>query len=193
MDPFIAQVIEQAAIKYFDLYRINRQLSEYHHLISLVTSQQVKFETGRQIRQQLYQYCYPLDPTTVGQIDLSTINGLTTARIYIIRSITNAALNNNTDLINVAREIVGVGPWTIKGALILTERSHTEALFEDSYICKRLAEIYNFDVDRAVCRAFFRQINENNRSVVSYFLWRIKRSGCMKLRTCDELTRDDFL
>lgn len=194
MDPFIPKMIEEAAIYYFQLYRLDTSLSLYHHLISLVTSQQVKFETGRQIRRQLYSHCYPLDPNIIVNLDLSRIRCLTTARIYIIKNITKAALNGNEDLLEVAKGIIGVGSWTIKGALILTERSPTEALHEDSYICKRLTEIYGFEIDKPMCRTFFMGVTETNLSITSYFLWRLKSSGCQALIAKDrELTKDDFL
>lgn len=186
--------ILQYALHYFSVYQLPQRCSAYHHIISLIVSQQIKFESGRQVRKTLYERAgFPLTPINVSKLDLTNIKYLTPAKIFTIKSVTDAALEDEFDLIFRISYVKGIGSWTVKGAYILTETSFYEALYEDSYIKKRLGEILTTNIQLRNCKEFFERIPENNRSVVSYFLWRIKKSGCEKVRNGLALTRDDFL
>lgn len=191
--PHTVSTVLQAAIQYFNLYRLEPQMGSFHHLVSLVTSQQVSFDVGRQIQYDLTSVAgRPLNPDLILSTDLSKIKNLTSARIFTIRSLAMASKTQD-NIIEYARNIKGIGPWTVKGAYILTETSHTESLFEDSYIKKRLGEIVGFEMNRKNAKMWFEIVPENYQSIVSYFLWRIKPSGTEKIRLKQQLTRDDFL
>lgn len=189
------RVILQASVKYFDWYRQDSKLGSFHHLVSLVTGQQVSFEAGRQIRQELYKLCgTPYCPHAIKQTDLSTIKNLTPARIFTIKAIATAYLNgHHENIIDYSIIIKGVGSWTIKGAYILTETSYNQSLYEDAYIKKRLSEIHNHKMTLADCKDWFKIVPEDSRSIVSYFLWRVKPSGVEKLRYGCDLDQCDFL
>lgn len=186
------EAIVWCSINYFSLYRSDYTLSSYHQLISLVTSQQISFEAGRNLRKQLYlEVGYPLTPQNISSINLSKY--LTPAKQFTVRAITEMALLDNNDLINRVKNIKGVGPWTLKGAYILTEVSQEEPLFEDAYVRKRLSEIFGLTIGIKEAKTFFDTLPDNKRSIVSYFLWRIRKTSTWKVSRGERLERSDFL
>lgn len=189
-------LVVQYANHYFPLYHIDRTLSCYHHTISMITAQQIKFEAGKSLRQTLYNIAgYPLKPENIRGANLKDIKYLTHAKLFIIKAVTEIALAKPSDddfMMKIAG-IQGIGPWTLKGVLILTEKSPSEALYEDAYIKKRLGNIYGKKMSVTDCKLFFQVIPENSRSIVSYFLWRLKDSGAEKVRNNRLLERNDFL
>lgn len=155
--------------------------NEFHCYCSLITSQRVRFQTGRNIRRKLYELCgYPLTIDAVQGMDLSS-TGLTTQQREAIQALCDGVTLN---------EIKGIGKWTHKGVQILMQSDHNVNLYEDSYIRTRLSE-YNGLKSSKECRDFIALADEE--TYVSYFLWRITPIGIIKVKDGQKLSRDDFI
>ena len=166
-------------VRHYKEYYVQPIQSEFHCLVSLITSQRVRFSTGQKIRRQLYDLCgYPLTIENIKNLDLTTIQGLTLQQIETITCLINGYDYNN---------IKGIGNWTIKGMMLLRQLDPHINLYEDKYICKRVIEYIGQD-----CKQFIQQANDE-QSDVSYFLWRIKPQGITKVKNNLCLDRDDFI
>lgn len=171
---------------------------QFHHVISLVTSQEVAFAKGRQIREALYAYTtdHILTPELVRSLTHEQLQqtGLSASRIETVKQL--AALDDHKSLDAVAAyaKISGVGPWTIKGVKILCGLDDHVILHEDRWIRKRLAELIgrSGEVTQAEAKQLFEQW-KGHESLMSMFLWRIKPSGIQKWRSGTTLTKDDFI
>ena len=179
------------AIEYYDLYKLPDNLSAFHHLCSLVTSQQVPFATGRSIRKQLYiKAGFPLTQENLSTIDLSSIKGLTNDRKRVLLELCELS-SSNEDMISQASKIKGIGPWTIKGANLLSNHPNVN-LYEDSYIRSRLSEYLKQTISQSQCKSLISECHPNE-SEVSYCLWRITKKGIKSILNNKPLTKEDFL
>jgi 3-methyladenine DNA glycosylase/8-oxoguanine DNA glycosylase len=173
-----------------------KEKSLFHNLISLITSQKIKFSQSREIRKKLYllnngadEYC----PKIFSNITLTEFKncGLEPDIINVIISVIKLEDNLNLDTI---KNIKGIGPWTMK-ALRIMNYSSNEFLYEDYWIRQRLSEILSNSkiLTQSECKKFIGQIKLNNLGEISKFLWRINRKGTKKFVLNEDLSRDDFL
>lgn len=183
-----------AAENYKQLYELDLH-TPFHHAVSCVTSQQVRFSVGRQIRQELYRRAgFPLTPQAVLNANLAQIKGLTNARIVVITELCALALNTTEkEFLAQFSTINGVGIWTIKAVQLLTRKSTRIALYEDSYVRARLGEYLQKKCTIKDARLFFDSLPEESRSAVSYFFWRIRPEGVINLLRGISLGKTDFL
>lgn len=187
-------------LMYRTYWEVKRK-SYFHNIISLITSQEVSFQKGRQIRQKLYEIIKSDEFTkenikNISDKDLITI-GIKNSRIVCIREISELKIHNEETCI----KIKGIGPWTIKAASILSSTSFDEAentgiiLYEDKWIRKRLSELVgcNKILTEKETISFFEANVKGHYTLLSYFLWRIKPSGVKKWKNGDILEREDFV
>ena len=169
-------------VREYEEYYIQPIQNEFHCYCSLITSQRVRFQTGRAIRRKLYEICgYPLTIESVSQADLSTIP---------LTALQKSCITQLYDGIS-PKEISGIGPWTMKGVKILMQTDSDVNLYEDAYIRKRLSEYIGLTSPKE-CREFIASA-KGNETAVSYFLWRITPNGIRRVKSGEELTRDNFL
>lgn len=166
----------------------------FHHLISLICSQEVKFAQGRKIRQAFYKF------SPEGIISRQLIQSLTDdqlastklakSRCKVVRKLADIPEGN----IEEYQQVDGVGPWTIKGLKILAGLDQKIILFEDKWIRQRLSELVDHDkiLPERVVKDIFSHW-PGNESMMSYFFWRIQPSGIRKLKSGENLIRDDFV
>lgn len=164
-----------------------------HELISLLISQRISFDLARSIRQDLYIALNGGEFTienikTLGRINLTKIMGKDKANL-ILDVIEQYERNIPID------QIRGIGPWTRK-ALIL--RTHPELdtevyLFEDKWVRTNLKIILNLkDNNVSTCRYLLDDYE--NKTKISMFLWRLKKSGAKKIAMNNlNLTEEDFV
>ena len=167
--------------------------SFFHHICSLITSQEVRFEQGRKIRQALYKLCGgELTNDIINKLSdaqlLST--GLSPSRCETIRQLAQI----DTKDVEAYAKIKGVGPWTIKGAKLLAGLDDHIILYEDKWIRQRVGQIIGKKMaSESEVRNMFETVWKGNESLMSYFLWRIKSSGVTKLMRNQSLERSDFV
>jgi 3-methyladenine DNA glycosylase/8-oxoguanine DNA glycosylase len=166
----------------------------YHHLISLIIAQKIRFSVGRTIRQKLYQLVNSdrYERTTVLALSddqLRTI-GLSPEKIALIRKVSEIPHLE----INSLSTIKGIGPWTIGALKLLMGVEEEFFLAEDSYIRQRVAEYFSVKtLTIPQCRALSQREWTGHQCMMSKFFWRIKPEGVVCLHTDSELQRTHFL
>lgn len=191
--------MDTLAVLYYELYRIHARRDIFENLVSLITSQQVKFEKGRRIRKTLYELVNGvITPTTIKltSIDELCATGLTRPRAIAIKRLADVHVQNDDELMNEVSRIPGIASWTLKGAQLLTYDPtlvRNIALYEDMWIRKRLGEYKKqmFPLSLKASKEMFATFQ--NPSLVSYFLWRIQPSGIQKILRNELLLRTDFV
>jgi len=172
-----------------------KETSLYHATISLILSQRISFAASRKIRQNLYGLIGTniLTPEAMSKLSTDDLKSIGIRNPDLIQSITNLALQNKLD-INTLRNLTGIEPWTLKGLLIMTYSDPDVFLAKDLYIRKRLQDIYGRPKVLTIKEAEqLAQSWKGHRSIVSRFLWRLKKDSSYKIREGIELTREDFL
>lgn len=175
--------------------------TQFHHCIAQYVTKMVKFSQSQKIRRNLYLLLG--DPYDKYKFDNSSnqdlINcGLNQEQITTLKYISSIideqdTLDNNLERLSVVK---GVGPWTIKSIrLMLSNTSNNEQIFlyEDSYIRTRLSELYGM---KTLSQANAKKIGSawnQYQTILSKFLWRVKKEGIQKLTMQIPLTQDDFL
>lgn len=88
----------------------------------------------------------------------------------------------------------GVGEWTKKGLAILCGTDSRVVLFEDLWIQRRLRELFGVRNNKQALD-LFRRSWPNDKSLVSYFFWRLRPAAVAKIHSGAllSLTADDFL
>ena len=185
----------------FDLSELAIQTKEYwmipqksifHDLISLIISQKISFEQGREIRKKLYDYVKgDYTPELLSKISQSTwkntfqIDGL---KFLCIQEI----IRHSNDLLNNLNNIRGIGIWTKKAICIMHNLSNDIFLFEDYYIRKQLGKLLDIS-HLSNNEANMLSKDWKNKTIISKFLWRIKDSGINKIKDDKKLEKEDFL
>lgn len=182
------------------------QYSLFHHVVSLITSQQIKFAQGRKIRLALYELCrqylrrqgHSIDAKALVELTPAFIQslsdtelrgtGLTFERCRTIQALANVKEHTLTEYAKVS----GVGAWTLKGTMILCNLDPHVILHEDSWIRDRLGEMVDHPVDEDEVKDIFK-LWKGHETLMSYFLWRIKPSGIRRLLARQPLERTDFV
>ena len=179
-----------------DLWSIPTK-SLFHNLISLLTSQKIRFSKSREIRKQLYvlnDHISEYNSCKLSMISRDQYRelGLTDGLISAIFEAIKLEQANNLNM-NTISDLKQVGPWTIKALRILNFNSDDDFLFEDYWIRKRVSELFGLRkvITCAVCDDLV--IHWKNKSNVSRFFWRIKATGITKIRGNQPLDRDDFV
>lgn len=174
----------------------------FHHLISLLTSQEVKFSIGRKIRHSLYAISSAVGCNGVitPELILSLTDqqlsstGLSPQRCITAKEL--ARFSYEVKTIDDYAKINGVGQWTIKGLKILFNLDSRIILYEDKWIRKRLAELHQLPPRTVLTPIQAKDLFkpwEGYETLMSYFLWRIKPTGINRIIQRQPLTRDDFV
>jgi 3-methyladenine DNA glycosylase/8-oxoguanine DNA glycosylase len=175
-------------------------LGEFHCVVTLIISHQNSPKKQNDIMKGLYEMCGspppPLSPKRIAEEkNLRSIKGLTAARIFTIKSVAEIALKSRNFLTDI-QNVKGVGSWTVKLTLILTEKNPSVSLYEDARVKKSLSEILctaNDDsFEKRHCKKIFSILPEESQSVFSYFLFYLKPSGIEKIKLQMPLSREDF-
>lgn len=170
----------------------------YHHAISLVISQRIKFSTGRAIREKLSallgQENGNFDAQAVSELSDAQLRkiGLTQAKIDCIRAI--GEIEEATAESIEEAKIKGIGPWTLKALKIIDGSEPDIWLGEDYWLRQRLSELK--ELDHVCSLSESKKISlewKGNRTAISNFLWRIRSSGVQKFLRKEELNREDFI
>lgn len=170
--------------------------NKLHWIVSLIISQGIPFEQGRIIRIKLYEKLnkYDLDYDTLIKMTDDDWNEIMTNK-FKIKCIKNVLKLGKDPSIEELEQINGIGPWTIKAIKLQCYNFDDIFLEEDYWIRKKLKEIYDLnsvpDV-KGACKISQRW-NENMRSDISRFLWRLKTEGSITLRNGDNLDKIHFL
>lgn len=183
------------AEKYKHLYTIPNH-GVFHTAVGTIVGQRVSFQTGRNIRKQLYDLCgFPLKRKAVLDADLTKIKGIRKQHIELIKTIATIETDNRNEniVLNDYTNIPGFGIWTINSVKIITSQSESINLYTDFYI-RRVASLYvGKSMKPSELKNFIEEAPNNKRTAVCYFLWRIKKDNIHKLKEDVELTSDDFL
>lgn len=183
-----ADLLSEYATKYIHLYEMPKK-SYFENLVSLITAQEVRFKVGRNIRKKLYTLVNTITPQTIGLLSIDLLQSIGLSKLRAQTLINLAKTNDDT--------INGIGPWTIKGAKLLTYNVNSLecqgiALYEDMWIRKRLGELLGQKTLKiSKSKEFFDGLS--NPAIVSYFLWRIQPHGIAKILIKQELTLEDFI
>jgi 3-methyladenine DNA glycosylase/8-oxoguanine DNA glycosylase len=172
--------------------------TQFHHCIAQYVTKMVKFNVSQKIRRNLYLLLG--DPYDKYKFDNSSnqdlINcGLNQEQITTLKYISSIideqdTLDNNLERLS---KVVGFGHWTIKSIRLMMSTNEQIFLYEDSYIRTRLSELYGMKtLNQANAKKIGSAWNQY-QSILSKFLWRIKKEGIQKLTMQISLTRDDFL
>ncbi|CAH6418872.1 DNA-3-methyladenine glycosylase [uncultured virus] len=173
----------------------------FHHLVSMVTSQEIAFAKGRAIRIQLYKMAEAatghgiLTQQFIASLDVETLKkmGLAEHRCELVKYLATIPSKSHADDLNAYAVVRGVGSWTIKGLQIIFNLGPNVILYEDKWIRKRLGEmIGQGEVTEKRAAELFKTW-PGQESLMSYFLWRIQPSGIQKLLQNEPLLRADFV
>lgn len=165
--------------------------------MKLISSQQVAFNVGRNIRSSLYKLCgFPLTREAMINNDLSQIKNLTNSRIELIKNMANMANIDdsrlNIEILDDYFKLRGFGSWSYKAVSILLDIDDTINLSSDAYIRKNLSLYTGNKMNEKDCFNYISKA-ENNQTKVCYLLWRIKPTSINKLKNNDVLIKDDFV
>lgn len=194
----ISEIAEQVK----ELYPIP-QNTVLHTTINLIISQKIRFSSGRQIRQNVYQLINSKsDHGDHDQIlrectyDEWKTCGVPKAKIDTILEVCKVSPLTFESL----AKIKGVGPWTIKALMIMTGTGTSAGrenvlLSEDLYIRKRISELCGLTsvLSSKDVENISKKYCWTNLTQVSKFFWRIKPEGITTLLDGKELTRDHFV
>ena len=175
--------------------------TQFHHCIAQYVTKMVKFSQSQKIRKNLYLLLgdpydkYKFDNSSNQELANCGLNEEQITTLKYISSIIDEqdTLDNNLERLS---KVNGIGPWTIKSIrlLIIPVNGNDQIfLYEDSYIRKRLSELYGM---KTLTQANAKKIGSawnQYQSMFSKFLWRIKKEGIQKLTMQMPLTQDDFL
>lgn len=192
----------------------------YHDLISLIISQRIAFNLGRQIRDKLrkeHEKVYQdgtYRPELVKMLDLKSFGISNLNMIDCINHVTKKSGDSKLRL-NEIRNISGIGDWTYKALIIMGHMSSDGFqedsdvfLKEDAWIRKRLAQLVYGKPKNISQKEADTLINDHtlindqkekvqkeplNKTQLSQFLWRIKESGISKICDNKRLLREDFI
>lgn len=165
----------------------------FHTASSCVMGQQVAFNVGRTLRQDMYKLCgYPLSPHAILNNDLTQIKNLTESRITLLKQMAN--IDEGDDAKNVLDKYVklkGFGNWSYGAVCILMDLNNNINLSSDAYIRKNLSLYFDRVLSVKDCDNYISMVN--NKSQVCYFLWRIKKDSIIKIKKDELLVKDDFI
>jgi 3-methyladenine DNA glycosylase/8-oxoguanine DNA glycosylase len=176
----------------------------FHHAVSQYVTQKIRFEQSRRIRAKLYAVLGdPYDQNAFNKLsDIEYNNlGLNSEQIKTLRII-SANINisdDNEHNLDRLQKITGIGPWTIKSIQLTCRMNGWEQLTleEDSYIRKRLSEIYDLNSLTTVRAKKLIIVLSSTHQVttgeICLFMWRLKSSGIINLKQGHILTQTDFL
>lgn len=180
-----------------------KERSLFHNIISLVISQRVRFQVGRDIRNKLYELLLSDNITIKGISKLSDKElkkiGIEQYKIDIIRYIVMIYKPELSvvELLQQLCEIKGIGIWTIKSLKILNDLDNETFLSEDYYIRQRLSELVKSEciLTSKECQEIASKYwDKREFTLVSKFLWRIKPEGInIILKEERKLEKHDFL
>jgi len=186
-------ILIKYAIDYEKYYKqpIN---SIFHTACSCVTSQQVKFNVGRNIRRALYTlYGFPLTRESILNADLAQIKNLTDKRIKLLKEMASIDDNRNgIDVLNDYSKLEGFGKWSYGAICILMGLSNNINLSSDAYIRKNLSMYSDNNMTERSCFNYILKA-EDNQTAVCYLLWRIKPDSIAKIKNAEDLTKEDFV
>lgn len=194
MELLTNEILEQTK----QFWKINEH-TIFHNTISLVISQKVSFNIGRNIRIKLFELIGSSEFTKDNISQLSDCEmqniGLDKNKIILVKLIIRINKKNNLEFLNELLNLKGIGKWTIKALQILNLNDSNIFLSEDLWIRKRLSELIGIksvltikDCDNLV--NFDCKINKSN---LTRFLWRIKPEGIIALKNKQLLCIDHFL
>lgn len=175
------------------------KLKEYpifHQAISLIISQKITFNKGREIRKKLFELtkesCFTKDNLGLLSYDQFKNIGLDDDKIKVIMNVIDIDCNDEEDFIVKISKTKGIGPWTIKSLKIMFDLDD-EFLFEDLWIRKRVSELFKKDniMSQMECKNISDAIE--NKRIMSLFFWKIKPEGIKKILENEELKREDFV
>lgn len=192
-------LINKKLLKNTKPYYELKKYSIVHQAISLVISQKISFQQGKNIRKELFYLINPdLEFTKENIKNIKDENleniGIDVLKIKTIRNILKLDDTDNNDFIEKIGNIKGIGPWTIKCLKIYFELDNDIFLSEDLWIRKRVTELT--ENDTVLTQKECENASKNwsgYRTQVSKFFWRIKPSGITALLNNDELNYDHFL
>ncbi len=168
----------------------------FHHLVTLVTSQRVRFQVGRAFRQWLYKCIAPdvhFTPINLGRalglckdaayVASNPMPNLPSSQLQTLERIAEAFASDASDTAVWAAlpSLRGVGPWTREGLAIMLNMPGSENLYlkEDKWVTARACEL-NISPEHAMY--------DGHRRDLTMFLWRLKPCAGKT-----EFTRDCFL
>lgn len=192
-------LINKKLLKKTKSYYELKKYSIVHQAISLVISQKVSFQQGKNIRKKLFFLISPDSEFTkenmknITDEDLENI-GIDVLKIKTIRNILKLDDIDHNDFIEKIEDIKGIGPWTIKCLKIYFELDNDIFLSEDLWIRKRMTELTENDIvlTQKECE-IESKIWRGYRTQISKFFWRIKPIGITALLNNEELNYDHFL
>lgn len=181
------------ASKYEEYYQQPPQ-SIFHTACSCITSQQVSFNVGRNIRKSLYSLCgFPLTREAIINNDLTIIKNLTNTRINLIKQMANIDdERDNIDVLNDYAKLKGFGPWSYNAVSILLRMNNKINLANDAYIRKNLSSYMGYDMTEEQCRDFLNTADDHS-TAVCYLLWRLKPQSINKIKNNEFLFKEDFV
>lgn len=167
--------------------------SLFHNTISLITSQQISFQKGREIRQKIYAKINSFEITHENLKKLSRDD-------FMNYGIDEKRVNTITELLKIKNltiekisKLKGIGSWTIKSLKILNDEPNI-LLSEDYWIRKQMSKLINLPKVATIKEIENQTKNyEHDKSELTKFLWRIKDTGIDKIKENKELLREDFL
>lgn len=189
MDQIILQAARQAQSW------LPPKTSRYHAIISLLLSQRISFSQSRQLRQNLYTALgiTEFKPEIMAALKPEIRAMIPTKFHSIIDQVTALAVTNQLEWPRL-EQISGIGPWTLKGAKLMTQEAEDIFLAEDGYIRQRLREIYSLSQVPTIRQAeSLAMVWTGSRSLVSRFLWRLRPEGTQRLRRGDLIQITDLI
>lgn len=183
-------ILEDYAIQYESIY-IQPIRPIFHTACSCVLAQQVSFNVGRKIRQELYQLCgFPLEKDKILNTTIS-IKNLTPERLKLLRDLASIDINDIKETLNEYAKLKGFGQWTYGAVSILMDIDEHVNLYNDAYIRKNIGLYLGYNMTMKECKDYISTTNHETK--VCYLLWRLKPTSIVKIKNNEILTKGDFI
>lgn len=203
MEDIIGTDREELDFKHFDLLKLAIDNKEHyvfpdrsltHNAILMIIANRLNNEKSEEVKKKLYSSI-----GREGKVELSKENfkfkdktllsyGLSHDQIKLIREVLEMKEINIKNL----TKIKGIGIWTIKALKIITNEDNV--CFEQDYnVRNNLGLLYGYDklVPESEVKKILSSWN-GNRTIISYFLWRLKKESIVKILEDQKLSYLDF-
>lgn len=204
MEDIIGTDREFQDFKHFDLLKLAVDYKDHyvfpdrsltHNTILMIVASRLNNTKSEEIKKKLYSSI-----GKEGKIELTRENfkfkdktllsyGLSHEQIKLIREV----LEMKEITIKNLTKIKGIGIWTIKALKVITNEDNI--CFEQDYnVRNNLGLLYGYDklVSESEVKKILSSWN-GNRTIISYFLWRLKKEAIVKILEEEKLEYTDFL
>jgi len=199
MEDIIGNDRESFDYTHFNLLKLAQDTKDYytfpersllHNAILMIIYSRLNNSKSQEIKNKIYNSI-----GKEGKIELSVDNfkfkdktllgyGLSHDQIGLIRSVLSLSktLEKGQMTIKDLTKIKGIGIWVIKSLKIITHTDDNICFEQDYNVRNNLGLLYGYDklVSETEVKKILNTWN-GNRTIISYFLWRLKKEAILKI------------